>query len=251
MKRDKDDWLDQKITEELIAMADEREKELMEMEDLQDIDMPVGKFEDIKREAYRRRDEKNRRRRLRPRIAVAVAAALALLLGLGAAGSREDKPEIREYEGAGGSTTRIENSDSGFREYSEEEVCQEIEEKLGVLAPRLIYKPEGTELYEYQIFATENEAIIKYKYQGSELQVYICKEHSETSVNFEMDGIQKDIITIGTNGMEVPVIEYTDSENHPYYKVEFEYLNTYYFFTGMMEESEFIKIIENIAINNA
>ena len=49
MKRDKDDWLDQKITEELLAMADEREKELMEMEELQDIDMPIEKFEDIKR----------------------------------------------------------------------------------------------------------------------------------------------------------------------------------------------------------
>ena len=44
MKRDKDDWLDQKITEELLAMADEREKELMEMEELQDIDMPIEKF---------------------------------------------------------------------------------------------------------------------------------------------------------------------------------------------------------------
>ena len=41
MKRDKDDWLDQKITEELLAMADEMEKELMEMEELQDIDMPI------------------------------------------------------------------------------------------------------------------------------------------------------------------------------------------------------------------
>ena len=40
MKRDKDDWLDQKITEELLAMADEREKELMEMEELQDIEKP-------------------------------------------------------------------------------------------------------------------------------------------------------------------------------------------------------------------
>ena len=65
MKRDKDDWLDQKITEELLAMADEREKELMEMEELQDIDMPIEKFEDIKREAERRR-RKSRRGILRP-----------------------------------------------------------------------------------------------------------------------------------------------------------------------------------------
>ena len=130
MKRDKDDWLDQKITEELLAMADEREKELMEMEELQDIDMPIEKFEDIKREAERRR-RKSRRGILRPRTAIIAAALLALLLGVGVVtvGSREYRPEIREYESGDGSTTRIENSDSVFSEYDEEEVCREIEEK--------------------------------------------------------------------------------------------------------------------------
>ena len=94
MKRDKDDWLDQKITEELLAMADEREKELMEMEELQDIDMPIEKFEDIKREAERRR-RKSRRGILRPRTAIIAAALLALLLGVGVVtvGSREYRPE--------------------------------------------------------------------------------------------------------------------------------------------------------------
>ena len=99
MKRDKDDWLDQKITEELLAMADEREKELMEMEELQDIDMPIEKFEDIKREAERRR-RKSRRGILRPRTAIIAAALLALLLGVGVVtvGSREYRPEIIERE---------------------------------------------------------------------------------------------------------------------------------------------------------
>ena len=88
MKRGKDDWLDQKITEELLAMADEREKELMEMEELQGIEMPIEKFADIKKEALRRRREL-RRKRLRPRIAVASAAVLVLMLGVGAVGNRE------------------------------------------------------------------------------------------------------------------------------------------------------------------
>ena len=46
MKRDKDDWLDQKITEELLAMADEREKELMEMEERLGL---ARRFQDIQR----------------------------------------------------------------------------------------------------------------------------------------------------------------------------------------------------------
>lgn len=251
MKRDKDDWLDQKITEELLAMADEREKELMEMEELQDIDMPIEKFEDIKREAERRR-RKSRRGILRPRTAIIAAALLALLLGVGVVtvGSREYRPEIREYESGDGSTTRIENSDSEFRTYSEEEVCQEIEEKLGVIAPRLIYKPQGMELYEYWIDEDTGEAVIKYRRDNNDLKIYISKDYHDTSINFEMDGIEKDSIMVVANDIWVSVYEYVDPYGENYYQSGFELYNTYYSLTGMIDYDEFNIILENIAVNN-
>lgn len=251
MKRDKDDWLDQKITEELLAMADEREKELMEMEELQDIDMPIEKFEDIKREAERRR-RKSRRGILRPRTAIIAAALLALLLGVGVVtvGSREYRPEIREYESGDGSTTRIENSDSVFSEYNEEEVCQEIEEKLGVIAPRLIYRPEGMELVDYWIDEEVGESAIRYKHGDDELKVYISKNYRDASSNFEMDGVKLEPVEMVTNGILAPVYEYVDSVGRTYYQSEFELYNTYYSIMGMIEQDEYGKILENIAINN-
>lgn len=251
MKRDKDDWLDQKITEELLAMADEREKELMEMEELQDIDMPIEKFEDIKREAERRR-RKSRRGILRPRTAIIAAALLALLLGVGVVtvGSREYRPEIREYESGDGSTTRIENSDSVFSEYDEEEVCREIEEKLGVIAPRLIYRPGGMELIGYFVNINMGEAVLKYEYDNDELQIYISKDFHNSSINFEMDGIQIGSVVMETSEIELPILEYQDSEGETYYETSFEFLDTYYLFTGMLEQEEFKKILENIIIEN-
>lgn len=251
MKRDKDDWLDQKITEELLAMADEREKELMEMEELQDIDMPIEKFEDIKREAERRR-RKSRRGILHPRTAIIAAALLALLLGVGVVtvGSREYRPEIREYESGDGSTTRIENSDSVFSEYDEEEVCREIEEKLGVIAPRLIYRPEGMVLTEYEIYETGDLGVIVYEYKGNELQIYISKDFREASINFEIDGVKEDFILVGAIGQEIPVYEYSDSENNKYYECNFEFLNTYYSITGMLDKDMFVNILENITLKN-
>ena len=251
MKRDKDDWLDQKITEELLAMADEREKELMEMEELQDIDMPIEKFEDIKREAERRR-RKSRHGILRPRTAIIAAALLALLLGVGVVtvGSREYRPEIREYESGDGSTTRIENSDSVFSEYDEEEVCREIEEKLGVIAPRLGYQPEGITLYEYWIDVEVGEAVIKYDENIDELQIYISKDFDESSVHFEMDGVKHESVFIVTNGIEVPIYEYIDSNGNRYFQSEFEIFNTYYCITGKMDLEEYSEILENLAINN-
>ena len=249
MKRDKDDWLDQKITEELIAMADEREKELMEMEELQDIDMPVEKFEDIKREAERRR-RKSRRRFLRPRAAIVAAALLALLLGVGTIGSREYEPEIREYESGNESTTRIENSDSVFSEYDEEEVCQEIEEKLGVLAPRLIYRPKGMTLIDYWIDTGLGEAVIIYENNSNELKIYVSRDYVDTSFTFEMDDEEIESVVVETSGTEVPVYECTDSAGNKYYQGEFELLDTYYSVVGMIELEEYIKILENISVKN-
>lgn len=250
MKRGKDDWLDQKITEELLAMADEREKELMEMEELQGIEMPIEKFADIKKEALRRRREL-RRKRLRPRIAVASAAVLVLMLGVGAVGNRVYEPEIREYDSAGGTTTRIENADSEFREYSEEEVCQEIEEKLGVIAPRLIYKPKGMELNEYWINVDVGEAVIKYKEQNDdELQIYISKDFRESTVNFEMDGIEQEAVEVMVDGREVVIYEYVNPDGEKCYQSEFEILDTYYCITGMIDLKEYRMMLENLAIKN-
>ena len=252
MKRDKDDWLDQKITEELLAMADEREKELMEMEELQDIDMPIEKFEDIKREAERRR-RKSRRGILRPRTAIIAAALLALLLGVGVVtvGSREYRPEIIEREQGTETTTRINNTEDAMaRAYSEEEVCQEIEEKLGVIAPRLIYRPEGMELADYQILGPEGEAIIKYNYNGNELKIYISKDFQNSSINFDVDGVQLIPIVMEASGTDISVYEYLDPDNNSYYEGRFELFNTYYSITGMIEYEEFKKVLENINIKN-
>lgn len=252
MKRDKDDWLDQKITEELLAMADEREKELMEMEELQDIDMPIEKFEDIKREAERRR-RKSRRGILRPRTAIIAAALLALLLGVGVVtvGSREYRPEIIEREQGNETTTKINNTENAVASaYDEEEVCQEIEEKLGVIAPRLIYRPEGMTLTDYWIDKEIGEAAVEYVKNDEELQIYISKDIGDSSIHFEIDGNKYGSVFIVANGIEVPVYEYIDSNNNNCYQSEFEIFNTYYCITGKMELERFNEILENLAINN-
>ena len=92
---DMDEWLKDRIDEDLIAMADEREKLLMESEELQDIDIPVEKLAEI----HRRIEERNRgvrRIRVRRRMAVVLAAVLVLCAGTGlvGSGSKLYRPEI-------------------------------------------------------------------------------------------------------------------------------------------------------------
>ena len=151
-----DEWLQKKIEEDLNAMADEREKQLMEMHELQNIQMPREKLEDIYREAERRR-KVVRKKKIRYRMVAALAATLVLCVGAGviSSGNKVYVPEIFQSSRGDEVQTKIENSDSIYSEYDEEEICQEIEEELGVIAVRFGYRSNGMYLFEYQIFLNQ------------------------------------------------------------------------------------------------
>ena len=70
MRQDSDEWLEEKIDEDLMAWADAEERRIMEDEELQNVTMSEEKLEDIRREIRRRRRKtslfgKTRRRMLR------------------------------------------------------------------------------------------------------------------------------------------------------------------------------------------
>ena len=54
---------------------------------------------------------------------------------------------------------------------------------------------------------------------------------------------------IDSNRLEIKVFEY-EYEDEYYYISSFKYLNTYYSIHGIIEYNEFIKILENILIEN-
>lgn len=248
---DMDEWLKDRIDEDLIAMADEREKLLMESEELQDIDIPVEKLAEI----HRRIEERNRgvrRIRVRRRMAVVLAAVLVLCAGMGlvGSGSKLYRPEIIRRGQEDEANTKINNTEAVPSEFDDEEVCQEIQEKLGVLPVRFAYQPDGMCLANYWIKEDAKNAFISYKIGPSRLHIYINKKHDEASINNRSDSEIIDTLNIESCGLEVDIEEYQDEQLQTYYTVSFEYLSTYYFISGMMEKDEFIKILENIAINN-
>lgn len=251
-KHDMDDeWLWDRIDEDLMAMADEREKLLMESEELQGIEMPSDMLDRIHREIAVR-DGAVRKHRIRRRVIVAVAAAVVSCVGMGLIGygSREYEPEIIEREVGNDTTTKVNNSDAVASEYDEEEVCQEIQKELGLIPVRLGYQPQGMHLVEYSIVKNTNEALVKYKVEGNTVHVYLSKDHSNTSINYETDGKKIDTLKVDSSGLEIEVFEYEDLQNQTYYISSFKYLNTFYSVHGMIDYDEFIKILENIIIEN-
>lgn len=253
MKRrhDRDKWLWDRIDEDLMAMADEREKLLMESEELQDVKMPEGMLENIHRELEIRNSAAHKTR-IHRRMIIAVAAAVVSCVGFGVIGygNRVYEPEIIEREVGDETTTKINNSDVIESGYDEDEVCQEIQETLGVVPVRLGYQPRGMYLTDYWIKDEACEVVTKYKAGENMVYIYISKDHKESSVNYETDKKELDTLIIDSSRLEIKVYEYEDSLEQTYYISSFKYLNTYYSIHGMIEYDEFIKILENILIEN-
>ena len=187
---------------------------------------------------------------LRAALAAALVAILALGVGMVGSGKKVYLPVVSQREDGDESTTKVNNNEGNVpSEYDEEKVCQEIEDQLGVLPVRLGYQPQGMVLQEYWI-KDDQDAILRYVYGTKQLHVYISKDYDESSINFKMDGVLKDSVQVEAMFLEAPVYEYKDSKGNVYMQSSFEYLNTYYSISGMIEQDEFEKILENIIIKN-
>ena len=188
--------------------------------------------------------------RLRAALAAALVAIFALGVGMVGSGKKVYLPVVSQKENGDESTTIVDNNEENiYGGYDEEEVCQEIEDQLGVLPVRFGYRPKEMILQEYWI-KDDQYAILRYAYGAKRLHVYISKDYDESSINFKVDGALKDMVQAGAMSIEVPVYEYEDSQGNLYMQSSFEYLNTYYSISGMLEQDEFEKILENIIIKN-
>ena len=252
MRQDSDEWLEEKIDEDLMAWADAEERRIMEDEELQNVTMPEEKLEDIRREIRRRRRKTSLFGKTRRRMLIAVAAVMVLLLGMGIVGSTKKLyiPVIMQKERGDEVNTKVENSESGYSEYDEEAVCQEIEEKLGVLPVRFKYRPEGMALTYHVINEDAGEAILEYTINDKILHITIYKKNDDSSINSQKDGETLDEVLVESCGLTVPVQRVEGSLAESYYVTSFEYLNTYYSISSSVEEEQFQKILENILIKN-
>ena len=146
--------------------------------------------------------------------------------------------------------TKAENSESTAIDIDEDEVCQEIQDKLGVLPIWFQYRPEEMRLTDYILDESSGEAILEYTVINGILHVFIYEKNNDSSINSQKDGETLDEVSVESCGLTVPVQRVEGSPTESYYVTTFEYLNTYYSISSNIVEEEFQKIIENILIKN-
>ena len=175
-KKDVKEWVRSGIEAEASAL----EQNVNDNQELDGIEMPEDSFADLM--ARIEASEKNGaakspnpfRIRKRTLLAVALVAILIAALGAGATGAKLFVPKV-ENRGKDGELRIAINSDGEdavLREITEEEAYQEIEEKLGILALRLGYKPNGMELEKVFIDGEMGEAQMEFYYGQHILTVY-------------------------------------------------------------------------------
>ncbi len=241
------------IRTEIETEAEALEKKAEENTELSSLHMPEDSFADLmsRIEAEKKNAAGNssairpfhiRRRTL---VAVALAAVLLAALGLGASGERLFAPTVESEIADGEYNVRVINGeDVQYFDWTEEEAYEEIEERLGILALRLGYKPKGMELEKVYIDENMGEAQMEFYDGDVVLRIYGNKQNDNAIFNAQFDGRVVDTIETFQYDEELDILELTN--NKTFFAIQLEEGSAYYHVTSNIELDVFKQIILGI-----
>ena len=264
MKEDKfHRWIKKEIEEEAEAL----EKHAQENEELASLRMPDDSYEDLMRRIAAREKENAGKTaekasgagragtggarifhfRRRTLIAAALAAVLLLAFSAGAVGERLFEPEVTGQIEDGEYNVRVESGDETYYlNLDETEAYEEIEERLGILALRLGYKPWGMELRKVVISESMGEAQMNFIYEEKFLTIYENKQNNQAVFDVQLDGKIINTVEIFHEGEKLDILEIDKNESSAYYAVEIKHGNAYYHITSSLDLNEFEEIAKGL-----
>ena len=210
----------------------------------------MAKIDALDKESAKKAKEKTKVFRLKKRYIVVLAAALTLLMGMGVVGDRAWIADSSDLERESEVTTKVNNEEKDSILREEEDIYQEIAEKLGIAPMRLGYKPEGMVLDSYTIMENTGWAYLYYLYEDKLIAIQMAKDNIEVSSNVQWDGEARKLEE--ADNIKKHVIEaYCVDENNHNYSASLTYGNGYYNILGQFEkEEEFLEILKWIYFKN-
>lgn len=237
---------------DFFELADEMEKECGDWEHAEGLSEAALRELIAKVEAMDEKEQRNARTfRMKKRYLIVLAAALVLLLGMGVAGDRAWISDSRDLERQSEITTKVDNEEKPDILREEEEIYQEIAEKLGIAPMWLGYMPEGMVLDSYMLMENTGWAYVNYLYNGKTVCVQMAKENAEVSSNVQWDGkYQKFKSVSNVYGHSDKIQVYCIDEENDNYGAIISYGNGFYSISGYFTENEFLKILNEIYFKN-
>ena len=246
------------IRTEIETEAEALEKKAEENTELSSLHMPEDSFADLmsRIEAEKKNAAGNssairpfhiRRRTL---VAVALAAVLLAALGLGASGERLFAPTVEsEITDGEYNVTIISGDEEIYMDVTEEEAYDEIEDRLGILALRLGYKPKGMELEKVYIDENTGEAQMEFYCEGVILKLYENKQSRNAAFDTQFDGEIIDSVDTFFYDEKLNIIEINRTDETSFFATELERGNAYYYMTSDCKLDTFKGIVQEIYLN--
>ena len=176
-------------------------------------------------------------------ISAALAAAFAVLLGITAIGGRSYFFRERKNE----LNVTIINNNQNRKNISQiEEAYQLIETELGIPVLRLDYVPSNLE-FQTSV-QKENSVTIQFRYNGNIIILYEGKEADNISVGIESDRSQGKTVYNKRLGQEIIYLGNELEDGSIEYETLLTVEENIYYFSGIMPEEEFVKIIKYFSL---
>lgn len=238
--KEMDDALFAKIRE-----LEERETQKEEQESREE-----NKQENI--EQIKKKPTKIYRKKKRVHWYVVLAAVLVLVLAFGSVsmGSKSYWKELLDVI-VGDESVKVINVEDMDKQSTEDvdevNAYNEIGDALGVVAVKLVYKPQGMKLVDYIIDQDLGQAKMFYKYKNQSIRYTIYANNKDSSRGAKKEDEKIEEYILEENGIEIKVESFKKNEENEIRRIaSFEYQGIQYELKGVIENQEFEEILKNL-----
>lgn len=129
----------------------------------------------------------------------------------------------------------------------EEKIFQKIKDEFGFDAVRMDYKPDKMKIVDWLVDESMMSAEIYYEYNGQVISYSMIPPLQNFSYGYDIEDPVVDEYVVEENGVKINITEYIIEESkQTEYSAKFKYKEVEYIMVGIIEKSEFEKILKNL-----
>ena len=242
------------------------EKELNDHPELDNIqvtkemdDALFAKIRELEEKEYRKEKQENRisepekryRRKRTKHWYLVLAAVLVLVFAFGSVsvGSKSYWKELLDVI-VGDESVKVINVEDMDKQSTgdvdEAKAYSEINEQLGMMVVKIVYKPQEMKLENYTIDQKLKQAKMFYTYNGESIRYTIYANNKDSSIGAKEEDELVDQYVVDSEEKKIEVDVYKLPKHENRYVASFEHKGVHYEVKGTMEQQEFDKIIRNL-----
>lgn len=181
------------------------------------------------------------KRILKPMLVAALLGGVILGSGIGVNGLEGVDYKTKERKAGDVIISNMENIDE---ENKAENVYKEIEDNIGISAMELYYIPKG--MFFKEALLNDYRARLEFIYEENHLYFHQILWNLSDSANYKSDRKLYREIYNRYLDCDIPVYKNELNGEEPEFSAQFIDGDTYYYLLGIIDEDEFIKIVEHI-----